>query len=90
MLEAGRAHALPCDLQRPSLLFCTLCCSAPLDFFSFTAGKKGIEVFSPFLQPLYHPRTHLFLYDYVVRAENELNDRVEGRICEKRVTSFSL
>ena len=33
------------------------------DFFSFTAGKKGVEVFSPILKPLYHPRTHLFLYD---------------------------
>jgi hypothetical protein len=39
------------------------CQAFAADFFAFAAGKKGITVFSSFLQPLYTPRTHLFLYD---------------------------
>jgi hypothetical protein len=33
------------------------------DFYSFAAGKKNVDVFSKVLQPFYHQRTHLFLYD---------------------------
>jgi len=39
------------------------CQAFAADFFAFTAGKKGTEVFSPILRPLYKQRTHLFLYD---------------------------
>jgi len=39
------------------------CQAFAADFFAFAAGKKGIEVFSPYLRPLYTNRTHLFLYD---------------------------
>ena len=39
------------------------CQAFAADFFAFTAGKKGTEVFSPILRPLYTQRTHLFLYD---------------------------
>ena len=39
------------------------CQAFAADFFSFVAGKKGIEVFLPLLRPLYTSRTHLFLYD---------------------------
>lgn len=39
------------------------CQAFAADFYAFAAGKKDITVFSYFLQPLYTPRTHLFLYD---------------------------
>lgn len=38
------------------------CQAFAADFYSFAVGKKGIEVFSPYLRPLYTQRTHLFLY----------------------------
>ena len=39
------------------------CQAFAADFFAFAAGRKGISVFSPILQPRYTQRTHLFLYD---------------------------
>lgn len=39
------------------------CQAFAADFFSFSAGKKGVEVFSSILKPMYRSRTHLFLYE---------------------------
>ena len=39
------------------------CQAFAADFFAFAAGKKGVEVFSSYLRPMYTQRTHLFLYD---------------------------
>ena len=39
------------------------CQAFAADFYAFAAGKKGIEVFSSYLRPMYTQRTHLFLYD---------------------------
>lgn len=39
------------------------CQAFATDLYAFAAGKKGVEVFSSYLRPLYQNRTHLFLYD---------------------------
>ena len=54
------------------------CQAFAADFFAFAAGKKGIPVFSPYLQPLYTQRTHLFLYDPDLYA-NPTPDSRPGR-----------
>ena len=53
------------------------CQAFAADFFAFAAGKKGVQVFSSYLQPLYTARTHLFLYDPDMYANPTPSSRPE-------------
>ena len=53
------------------------CQAFAADFYAFAAGKKGVTVFSPVLQPLYTSRTHLFLYDPEMYANPTPSSRPE-------------
>lgn len=53
------------------------CQAFAADFYSFMAGKKGIEPFGMITRRTYKPRSHLFLYEPSMYEQGDGNERTE-------------